>query len=364
MSPVRSWSSAAPASSARTSSTACSPKHAVDVVDDLSTGITGQPRQARAAGGELKIHHLDAGDADFDVARSRCASPRSIYHLALLPRPTGPPTVAPAVVSAGRDVLEAARHARCRQGRRRAPGDGALRTSRARRAAGEGGRPFARRCARRRRPGDRRPARGRTASAARRVHRARLANVYGPRQRADGGVVAAFLAAVDAGSAPTIHGDGRQTRDFSSSTTRSTRSSAPRDHGGGLVINIGTGVQTSIRDLWAADRPAPRPAPAHRRRPRPDELARFAVSPTRARIHLAWAPWTDLADGLRAAASRSADAVGQRTAASVAARELGADVGVDMIDGVDDAPHAGRLDVGRRGGRRPGRSRASAAIGA
>jgi UDP-glucose 4-epimerase len=29
-------------------------------------------------------------------------------------------------------------------------------------------------------------------------------------------------------------------------------------------------------------------------------LGRFALSPARARIHLAWAPWTSLADGLAA----------------------------------------------------------------
>ena len=68
--------------------------------------------------------------------------------------------------------------------------------------------------------------------------------------------------------------------------------------GGGLVVNIGTGVTTSIRDLWTmmAGPGAPAPVSAPRR---PDDIVRFAVSPTRARIHLAWAPWTDLAVGLR-----------------------------------------------------------------
>ena len=31
-----------------------------------------------------------------------------------------------------------------------------------------------------------------------------------------------------------------------------------------------------------------------------DDVTRVALSPTRARIQLAWAPWTDLASGLRA----------------------------------------------------------------
>jgi UDP-glucose 4-epimerase len=33
---------------------------------------------------------------------------------------------------------------------------------------------------------------------------------------------------------------------------------------------------------------------------RPGDITRFAISPVRARIHLAWAPFTDLADGLAA----------------------------------------------------------------
>jgi UDP-glucose 4-epimerase len=68
--------------------------------------------------------------------------------------------------------------------------------------------------------------------------------------------------------------------------------------GSGLVVNIGTGEQTSIRELWnlvsGGGRAEPLKAPA-----RPDELPRFAVSPVRARIHLGWSPWTSVADGLR-----------------------------------------------------------------
>jgi UDP-glucose 4-epimerase len=67
--------------------------------------------------------------------------------------------------------------------------------------------------------------------------------------------------------------------------------------GSGLVINVGTGTQTSVRDLWGlvAGPGAPEPiiGPAA-----VDELLRFAVSPVRARIHLSWSPWTDLQAGL------------------------------------------------------------------
>ena len=83
-----------------------------------------------------------------------------------------------------------------------------------------------------------------------------------------------------------------------SSTTWSTHWCARAGAEAELVVNIGTGVQTSLRDLWAAiapDGPAPTLVPA-----RSDELLRFAASPVRARIHLAWSPWTGLDEGLSA----------------------------------------------------------------
>jgi UDP-glucose 4-epimerase len=40
---------------------------------------------------------------------------------------------------------------------------------------------------------------------------------------------------------------------------------------------------------------------------RPGDLTRFAVSPVRARIHLAWAPFTTLDEGLAALLSQSSD---------------------------------------------------------
>ena len=53
-----------------------------------------------------------------------------------------------------------------------------------------------------------------------------------------------------------------------------------------------------IRDLWAAMAGPSAAAPIAVPR-RPDDVSWFALSPTRARIHLAWAPWTDLALGVR-----------------------------------------------------------------
>jgi len=125
-----------------------------------------------------------------------------------------------------------------------------------------------------------------------------VATVYGPRQRADGGVVAAMFDAVGGGGPPTITGDGRQTRDLLFVDDAVDALVRAGTRGSGLVVNVGTGVQTSVRELWnlvsGGTGAEPVKAPA-----RPDELQRFALSPVRARIHLGWSPWTSVADGLR-----------------------------------------------------------------
>jgi UDP-glucose 4-epimerase len=111
-------------------------------------------------------------------------------------------------------------------------------------------------------------------------------------------VVSTFAHALRDGTSPSIHGDGRQTRDFlyvDDAVDALVRAGA---RGGGLVVNVGSGVSTSIRDLWSmmAGPGAPAPVAAPRR---PNDISWFALSPTRARIHLAWAPWTELGVGLR-----------------------------------------------------------------
>lgn len=124
-----------------------------------------------------------------------------------------------------------------------------------------------------------------------------VANVYGPRQRPDDGVVASFADALAAGRAPIVHGSGKQTRDFVHVDDVVDALVRSLDRAGGLVVNVGTGVSTSINELWetmgGASSPAPRTASS-----RPNDLARLALSPTRARIQLGWSPFTPLRDGL------------------------------------------------------------------
>ncbi len=127
-----------------------------------------------------------------------------------------------------------------------------------------------------------------------------LANVYGPRQDPHGeaGVVAIFAALLLTGQDCTVFGDGEQTRDFVFVDDVVDAFSRAATRGDGLLINIGTGMETSVNQLYSTmaslvgwDRP-PRYAPE-----RPGELRRSALDPGRAAVHLGWKPWTSIEEG-------------------------------------------------------------------
>jgi UDP-glucose 4-epimerase len=87
--------------------------------------------------------------------------------------------------------------------------------------------------------------------------RLRFFNIFGPRQRADSpysGVIALFTAALTAGRAPTIYGDGLQSRDFTYVTdvVQALRKAADVPGVSGHVYNIGTGRSVTVLDLVAA----------------------------------------------------------------------------------------------------------------
>lgn len=127
-----------------------------------------------------------------------------------------------------------------------------------------------------------------------------LSNVYGPRQDPHGeaGVVAIFLKAMLEDRPTTIYGDGSQTRDFVYVGDVADAFARAIEAGAG-IYNIGTGVETSVLELWRACAAAtgyegePRFAPA-----RAGELARNALDSTRARTELGWRPQVDLQDGI------------------------------------------------------------------
>ena len=130
-----------------------------------------------------------------------------------------------------------------------------------------------------------------------------LANVYGPRQDPNGeaGVVAIFAGRLLAGERCTIFGDGEQTRDFVFVDDVVDAFVRAADRGGGLLLNVGTAVETSVNTLYDTMAAAVGVRePATYAPPRAGELLRSALDPGRAGIHLGWKPWTTVAEGAAA----------------------------------------------------------------
>jgi UDP-glucose 4-epimerase len=129
-----------------------------------------------------------------------------------------------------------------------------------------------------------------------------LGNVYGPRQDPNGeaGVVAIFGSLLLAGKAPTIFGDGEQTRDFVSVDDVAAAFVRASEHGSGLLINIGTGEETTVNHLFStmASLTGFQEQAVHAP-PRVGELQRSALDASRARDALGWTPARSLSDGLR-----------------------------------------------------------------
>ncbi|MBV8258577.1 MAG: GDP-mannose 4,6-dehydratase [Actinobacteria bacterium] len=128
----------------------------------------------------------------------------------------------------------------------------------------------------------------------------RLANVYGPRQSAslEGGVVSIFLDRLRDAETATIFGDGLQTRDFVYVGDVVSALLAAAGSGGG-VFNVGTGVQTSVAELFrlcaeaAGVEAEPALAPA-----RAGDIRDSVLDPSRAERELGWRPARTLAQGL------------------------------------------------------------------
>ena len=206
------WSQAAPASSARTSSTPCS--RGGTRSSSSTTSARASARTSPRARGSSSSNILDPALAERVRAMSgrRCAStsrPRPTCR----PRCGGPTFDAEVNVVGTIRVLEAAGAARARR----------LQLDRRRdlrrvRPARSRGRPAQAALARTASPSSRPRStspRG-TGCTGRGTERSASRNVYGPRQEAglEGGVVAIFLNAMAAGRETTIYGDGGQTRDF------------------------------------------------------------------------------------------------------------------------------------------------------
>jgi UDP-glucose 4-epimerase len=128
-----------------------------------------------------------------------------------------------------------------------------------------------------------------------------LANVYGPRQDPHGeaGVVSIFAKKLLDSERPPIFGDGEQTRDYVYVDDVADAFVRAADKGGGLTINVGTGTETSVQQLYdLMARTVGFEEPARYAPPRAGELRRSALDPGRAAIHLGWKPWTAIEDGV------------------------------------------------------------------
>ena len=129
----------------------------------------------------------------------------------------------------------------------------------------------------------------------------RYGNVYGPRQdpKGEAGVVAIFLGALARGERPRIFGDGSQTRDYVYAGDVARASLAAAGQGEG-VFNVGTGVETSVLELYElCRRVAASELKAEHAEARLGELQRSVLDISLAERELGWRPEVRLEDGLR-----------------------------------------------------------------
>ena len=130
----------------------------------------------------------------------------------------------------------------------------------------------------------------------------RYPNVYGPRQNPHGeaGVNAIFIGLMLDGKRPKIFGTGEQVRDYLHVDDVVWANELALDQGGGEIVNIGTGVGTSVNQIFAtlkdllefAGEPIYEAA-------RPGEVQRIYLDATLARQVLGWQPRMEFREGLR-----------------------------------------------------------------
>jgi UDP-glucose 4-epimerase len=134
----------------------------------------------------------------------------------------------------------------------------------------------------------------------------RLGNVFGPRQDplGEAGVIAIFCGKLRAGEAPTIFGDGTQTRDYVyvGDVVRAQIAAGQSTATG--EFNVGTGRETTVLEIVdvmrelepeAANGFEPQFAPA-----RLGEIERSCLDVTRVREELGFEAQTGLREGMRA----------------------------------------------------------------
>ncbi|MFN2387698.1 MAG: NAD-dependent epimerase/dehydratase family protein [Thermoanaerobaculia bacterium] len=133
----------------------------------------------------------------------------------------------------------------------------------------------------------------------------RYANVYGPGQSGSGeaGVVAIFAEAILRGRRPKIRGDGEQTRDYVFVGDLVEAAARAVDRPGSGTWNVGTGVETSVNDLYRLIAGAlSYPEEAEHVPLPPGEQRRSVLDGTRLLSDFGLVPYTPLERGIPATA--------------------------------------------------------------
>jgi UDP-glucose 4-epimerase len=130
----------------------------------------------------------------------------------------------------------------------------------------------------------------------------RYANVYGPRQNPQGeaGVIAIFARKMLQGETPTINGDGRQTRDYTYVGDVVKSNLLALDRSNSDIFNIGTGVETSVNEVFHMLRGMLNPScPEIHGSAKIGETLRSVLDHGKIRRVCGWRPDISLSEGLR-----------------------------------------------------------------
>ena len=130
----------------------------------------------------------------------------------------------------------------------------------------------------------------------------RYANVYGPRQKAQGGagVFPIFTELVRKGVRPTIFGDGTKTRDYVYVGDVAHASVLGLRRGHNEIVNIATAKETSDKKIFVAiaDAFGFKKEPFYTPK-RPGEIRRISMSYAKAKRILGWQPKVSFAEGVK-----------------------------------------------------------------
>jgi UDP-glucose 4-epimerase len=277
----------------------------VTAIDDMSTGRRQNLERALAAGAELVEADIRDGEAMVDLARER--RPEIVFHLAAqidVRRSVADPAFDASInVGGTANLLEAAREAGSPRfvfvstgGAIYGEGEGkALPLGED--AAVEPLSPY----------GQSKLAAEGYLSLYRRLYGLsgvilRLGNVYGPRQDplGEAGVIAIFCGCLREGTAPTIYGDGTQTRDYIyvDDVVAATLAAAESEVSG--PFNVGTGIETSVLGLveLLGETGGAASFEPEFADPRAGEVQRISLDSSRGASELGWKARTDLREGI------------------------------------------------------------------